>query len=137
MQKLIINTQKNKEVIDLTRIVNDLLMKNSFYSGTCVLFVSHSSCAITTGNLDPGTDEDYLSAINFMFPKFTYKHYHNPSHVGDHIMSSIIGQSIVIPVSSSSLVLGKDHKLMLIELNGPNERHINIIFIPEKEYGRL
>ena|SRR3989344_5949360 len=132
MQKLTITTKSKKEVIDLTRILNDLTSKNGFLNGILFLFASHTTCAITTADLDPGTDLDYIDAFSQMVPKLNYRHPHDPSHVPDHVMSSIIGTSLVIPVQSANMVLGQNQRVVLIEFYGPRERHLNLAFLPEK-----
>ena len=81
MQKLSINTSQKKQVIDLTRILNDFLMKNAFNEGVVFLFLTHTTCALTTADLDPGTDLDYLAAFEALIPKLEYKHQHHPSHI--------------------------------------------------------
>jgi len=131
VQKITIKTTKPKEILDITRVVNDLLIKNFYDKGVLMLFCTHTSCGITTANLDPGTDEDILAAYDAMIPKLNYNHPHDPSHVGDHIMSSIIGASLSIPVQSASMVLGSWQKVVLVELNGPKERRIAVTFLPE------
>lgn len=132
MQKITINTSKEKEIIDITNFVNDLIMKNGFNEGICFLNTTHTSCGITIGDLDPGTDQDYLDAFEHMVPDLEYRHGHDPGHVGDHIMSALVGGSLSLPVQSVSLELGKWQRLMLVELNGPKERHILVNFIPTR-----
>lgn len=132
MQKIIIRTAEKKQVLDITKIVNDLLVKNAFNEGLVHLFVNHTTCSLTTADLDPGTDKDYLDAIEEIFSKLDFRHPHDPSHVGDHIMSSIIGPSITLTVQSANLVLGQYQRLVIIELAGPRERRINISFMTEK-----
>ena len=134
MQKLTITTKQEKEIVDLTKILNDLLMKNGHFDGLLFLSVSHTTCSVTTADLDPGgTDKDYLDAITSIMPKLNYKHPHNPEHVPDHIASSIIGTSCFLQVQSGSIVLGQYQKVVLIELNGPGDRRLNISFLAEKE----
>ena len=89
----------------------------------------HTTCALTTADLDPGTDKDYLSAIEKIFPNCNWNHPHDPSHVGDHIMSSLIGPSIVLDVTNGKLALGTWQAVVLIELSGPRPRNISMTFI--------
>ena len=131
MLKFTITTTKNKEIVDITSIVNDLLIKNGYELGVCILFVTHTTCCLTTADLDPGTDQDYLDAFSAMFPKLNYRHPHDPAHVGDHIMSSMISPGLVIPVTSATMVLGSWQKVVLIEFSGPKERHISLTFLSE------
>ena len=133
MQKITINTKQQKEVVDITNIVNDLLRKNMQHKGMCVLNALHTTCALTTADLDPGTEEDVINAYVNMVPKLQYKHPHDPGHVGDHILSAMIGPSLAVPVEGSTLVTGHYQRVVLIEFNGPKERHITFNFIPDKD----
>src|SRR5689334_12526024 len=98
--QLIISTSKKKEIIDITDEINELLSKLQQENGLCVVFVKHTTACVTTADLDPGTDEDMLDAFEAMMPKLHYRHPHNPAHVTDHILSSIIGPSVIIPFSN-------------------------------------
>jgi secondary thiamine-phosphate synthase enzyme len=124
-----IKSQKNKEIVDITEKINEILKKQKIDSGLIFIFALHTTCAITTADLDPGTDLDYLDAINAMIPKLKYRHPHDPSHVGDHIMSSIIGPSLILPFENKNLILGTWQRVILVELDGPRERKIFIKII--------
>lgn len=65
-----------------------------------------------------------LDAFEELIPRLNYRHPHNPSHVPDHILSSIIGPSLVIPVRNEELDLGIWQRVILVELDGPRERTI-------------
>lgn len=129
MEKFVIDTKKPREVVDITGKVNTLLKKLRVKDGMCHLFILHTTCALTTADLDPGTDEDLLDAIDKMFPKGKYRHPHDPSHVGDHIMSTIIGQSLSLPVEHGEILLGTWQRIVVIELSGPRKRNLTLEFI--------
>ncbi|TSC87516.1 MAG: hypothetical protein G01um10147_494 [Microgenomates group bacterium Gr01-1014_7] len=124
MAKLSIKTSKKKEVIDITDLINQELEKQNFKNGVCHLFLTHTTAALTTADLDPGTDQDYLDAFEDLIPKLNYQHPHDPSHTPDHILSSLIGTSLTLPVENGKLVLGTWQRLVLIELDGPRERQV-------------
>lgn len=123
MKTIHIKTTKPKEVINITNLINENLEKES---GVCNVFVTHTTCCLTTADLDPGTDQDLLDAIEKMFPEGNYRHPHDPSHVGEHIMSSMIGPSITVPIENGKLKLGTWQEVVLIELSGPKDREIVI-----------
>lgn len=127
--QLIIQAGKKKEVIDITDTVNDLLEKKNISEGVCILFLKHTSAALTTADLDPGTDQDYLDAFDAIIPKLNYNHPHDPSHVGDHINSAMIGNSLTIPIVNGQLDLGVWQRVIVIEFNGPKERELNVTVI--------
>lgn len=123
---MLIKTQKKKQIMDITEEVEAELARQNFQDGLCHLFVMHTTCAITTADLDPGTDLDMLDAFAAMIPKLDYRHPHDPVHVGDHIISSIIGPSLSVPVEDGKLVLGDWQRVVLIEFNGPRAREIRM-----------
>ena len=124
MQRLIIKTAKKREVLDITDLVEDQLVEKDLKSGICNVFILHTTAALTTADLDPGTDLDMLDAFEAMIPKLRYRHPHNPAHVGDHILSALIGASVSLPFDKNKLLLGTWQRVVLIELDGPREREL-------------
>jgi secondary thiamine-phosphate synthase enzyme len=120
---LLIRTERSKEIVDITDLVNKKVQQNKS-ARLCLLFVKHTTACITTADLDPGTDLDMLDAFEKIIPKLKYRHPHNPNHVPDHILSSIIGQSVIIPINNGQLELGTWQRVVLIELDGPKDREI-------------
>jgi secondary thiamine-phosphate synthase enzyme len=124
-----INSKKKDEIIDITERINDLIREEGTTSGICTIFVRHTTCALTCADLDPGTDIDFISFIREITPELQYKHPHDPNHAPDHIISSIIGPSVSIPVEDGKLLLGTWQRVVLVELNGPRERRINVVIL--------
>lgn len=124
MHRLTIKTRKKREVRDITEQIEGLLDKKSGETGVCNLLVLHTTAALTTADLDPGTDLDMLDAFEAMMPKLRYRHPHDPEHVPDHILSALIGTSIALPFENGQLLLGTWQRVVLIELDGPREREI-------------
>lgn len=122
-----IPTIKKKNILDITNQVENLLDPQK--TGLCHVFTTHTTAAITTADLDPGTDLDMLDAFEEMIPKLNYRHPHNPKHVPDHIMSTIIGPGVLVPVHHGKLVLGSWQRIVLVELDGPRDRQIAVTFI--------
>lgn len=134
MTSLKIISEKRKQVIDITSVVEKETQKNGIREGLCTIFVKHTTASLTTADLDPGTDLDMLDAFEAMLPKLEYRHPHNPSHVVDHILSSLIGASITLPIENGALVLGDWQRIVLIESDGPRERELIVTFIHASEH---
>ena len=126
MQRIILKTAKKREVLDITDVVEDQLGNSGNESGVCHLLVLHTTAALTTADLDPGTDLDLLDAFEAMVPKLRYRHPHNPGHVADHILSALIGTSVALPFQNGKLLLGTWQRVVLIELDGPRERELAV-----------
>ncbi|MDP3971236.1 MAG: secondary thiamine-phosphate synthase enzyme YjbQ [bacterium] len=130
MKAILVHTTKKREIVDITDLINLELKADDFDIGLCNLFVLHTTSAITTADLDPGTDLDMLDAFEAFIPDLKYRHPHDPSHVADHILSTLIGTSLVVPVRNGELVLGDWQRVVLIELNGSRERKIILTYMP-------
>jgi secondary thiamine-phosphate synthase enzyme len=133
MHRLTIHTRQAKEVIDITGQVNALAARWAARTGVCHVFVAHTTAAITTADLDPGTDLDMLDAFTTMIPALDYRHPHNPAHVPDHILSTLIGPSVTLPVEGGRMVLGTWQRVVLFEFDGPRQRHVIVTFTSESE----
>jgi len=126
MKTITIRTRKKDEVVDITETVETHLQEMGNEEGVCTLFVSHTTCALTTADLDPGTDLDFLDALRHLLPHIAYRHPHDPSHTPDHILSSMIGSSLAIPYRNRRLLLGTWQRIVLVELDGPRQRTVHI-----------
>ena len=128
-KSLIIKTKNKKEVADITDEINEFLAAEKNKNGLVNLFLTHTTSALTISELDSGTDLDLLDALDRIIPKINYRHSHDLSHMGSHIVSSLVSPSLTLPFNENGLILGTWQRVVLIELDGPRERRIIISFI--------
>lgn len=126
MKTLTIATEAKDQIVDLTDDVSAFVQQAERADGVCVVFVAHTTCAVTTADLDPGTDRDLLDALRHLLPPLSYRHPHDPSHTPDHILSSVIGSSVSIPFAGRRLPLGTWQRIILVELDGPRQRTVQL-----------
>lgn len=131
MEKILVTTKDKREIVDITGDVEDLIRDLNLKDGLCNLFVTHTTSALTTADLDPGTDLDMLDAFHAIVPKLKYRHEHDPEHTPDHIMSAMIGPSLTIPVEYGLLQLGSYQRIVFVEFSGPRNRDVIFNFVPE------
>jgi secondary thiamine-phosphate synthase enzyme len=125
MQRMKVRTSKKREILDLTDDLQQIVDEShQGASSFCKLSVLHTTAALTTADLDPGTDLDMLDAFEHLIPRLKYRHPHDPAHVPDHILSALIGTSVAVPVDKGHLVLGTWQRVILVELDGPREREV-------------
>jgi secondary thiamine-phosphate synthase enzyme len=125
-----INTTAAKAVVDLTDRLAEMIRKAKLQEGLCTLFVTHTTAAVTTGEIGEGTEHDFLQVVEKMIPRIQFQHAHDPSHAWSHMASSILGPSLTVPVTGGKLVLGTWQSVMLVELDGPRERTVHVTLIP-------
>lgn len=116
-----IATKQKRQIVDITEHIESKLEGE----GLVHIFITHTTAAITTADLDPGgTDQDYLDALLAMTPDKNWNHPHDPSHFPDHLWASIIGPGLSVPFSAGKLRLGTWQRIILLELDGPRERQV-------------
>lgn len=122
MENIVVETSTDKDIVDIT----DLAQGNigSLKNGVIVLNVLHTTAALTTADLDPGTDQDLLDFLAAITPSIEWRHPHNPEHAPSHLLSSVIGASVSIVVRGGILQLGQWQRVVLVELDGPRQRNI-------------
>ncbi|HTK08003.1 MAG TPA: secondary thiamine-phosphate synthase enzyme YjbQ [Ktedonobacteraceae bacterium] len=129
MKSLTVSTRKKDQVLDITDRVEAFLREEQAESGACVVFSAHTTCAITTADLDPGTDLDLLDALRGVLPNIRYRHPHDPAHTPDHILASLIGPSITVPYVNGQLLLGVWQRIILVEFDGPRQRDVHLTLL--------
>ncbi|MBK9307928.1 MAG: YjbQ family protein [Nitrospira sp.] len=128
-----IKTSAGKEVIDLTDSLAEEIRKSNMHEGLCVLFVTHTTAPLTTGEIGEGTEQDFLQVVEKIIPRIRFQHAHNPAHAWSHMASSILGPSLTLPVLDGKLVRGTWQSVMLIELDGPRDRTVHVTLISNRD----
>lgn len=126
IETITVTTRREEEVVDITDAVERALRAWRAEEGVCIAFAAHTTCALTTADLDPGTDLDLLQAVRSMLPQQRYRHPHNPEHAPDHILSSVIGASVAVPYRGGRPLLGTWQRIILVELDGPRQRTVHL-----------
>jgi len=121
-----VKTTETRQVVDLTDQVNREIAKNQIQEGLCLLFIQHTTAALTVGEVGEGTEEDLMDVLEKMIPKMRFRHAHDPAHAPAHMIASILGPSLTLPISGGKLALGTWQSVLLVELDGPRERTIHI-----------
>ena len=122
-----IQTKEKREVIDITEQVQKAVGKQD--ASVVHVTVLHTTAAITSADLDPGTDLDFLDFLEAITPdppEGEWRHPHDPAHAPDHLLASLIGPSVSVPLSKGSLMLGTWQRVIFVELDGPRERNIHV-----------
>ncbi|HUS87293.1 MAG TPA: secondary thiamine-phosphate synthase enzyme YjbQ [Bacteroidales bacterium] len=87
--------------------------------GVVNIFLHHTSAALTINeNADPTVREDFESFINKLVPEkdHSYRHaFEGPDDMPAHLKSSLLSQSVTIPISNGRLKLGTWQGIYLCE----------------------
>lgn len=87
--------------------------------GMMQVFIQHTSASLTINeNADPTVRQDFESHFNKMVPENApyYRHtYEGPDDMPAHIKASVLGASVMIPISNGRLALGTWQGIYLCE----------------------
>jgi secondary thiamine-phosphate synthase enzyme len=126
-----VKTTGTRQVVDLTDQVNRQIAQSKIQEGLCLLFIQHTTAALAVGEVGEGTEEDLLDVLKEMIPKIRFRHAHDPSHAPAHMIASILGPSLTLPIAQGKLALGTWQSVLLIELDGPRERTVHVNFLKQ------
>ena len=120
------------ELIDITSKIQDMVMSAGVDQGLCMLYVPHTTAAITINeSADPSVKDDILMIINRVIPwEAEYRHLEGNSPA--HIKSTIVGASELIAIDNNRLVLGTWQGIFFCEFDGPRTRKVQVRIIKEK-----
>jgi len=130
-----IDTEGNCDILDITNLIKDGLDNSGIGNGTVTVFVPGSTAGVTTIEFESGAVNDLKEVFSRLVPENEF--YAHNSRWGDgnghsHIRASILGPSVSIPFSSSSLLLGTWQQVILVDFdNRPRKREIILQIIGE------
>lgn len=113
-----------RQVVDLTDAVNRKLGETESEDGVCFLFALHTTAALAVQEVGEGTEDDLLEVLDKLIPRIRFRHGHDPAHAPDHMISTIVGPDLALPVAGGRLALGTWQRVLFLELNGPRDRAV-------------
>lgn len=124
-----IKSNHRSEFIDITDEVQGALSESDIKSGVCVLYVPHTTAAVTINEgADPAVRRDMVEALTRLVPhEMNYAHREGNSDA--HIKASLLGASEHILIEDGELVLGTWQSIYFCEFDGPRHRRLAIKFI--------
>jgi secondary thiamine-phosphate synthase enzyme len=121
-----VKSQSRTQFIDITSHVNDKIRKAGIETGLCMLFIPHTTAAITINeSADPNVKKDIEMALDKIAPwDGGYRHMEGNSAA--HIKSTLVGASELVAVENSQIVLGTWQGIFFCEFDGPRTRKVHL-----------
>ncbi len=131
MKTITVKTHSQTEMLDITREIQSLLQAEKFQNGICMLYVPHTTAAITINeSADPSVRRDILMVLNQMVPwKADYRHMEGNSPA--HVKTALMGSSEFIAVESGRMILGTWQGIFYCEFDGPRTRKLHVKLMPD------
>ncbi len=130
-QELTVRTHNRIELVDITAQIQKFIRDRKVESGFLVLFVPHTTAAVTVNeNADPSVQRDLLAELNRLIP-LTGPYHHTEGNSAAHIKSTLIGPSQTLLIEGGQLALGTWQGIYFCEFDGPRTRKIRIKIVED------
>lgn len=120
-------------------ITSQLPELKNIKTGIAHIFIKHTSASLTINeNADPDVRLDMETHFNLMVPENATHYRHTiegPDDMTSHIKSSILGSSVLVPISDGALNLGTWQGIFLCEHRNRPQRRKLIVTIWGKGSG--
>ena len=131
--QLSISTRRRVEFVHITPDVQRAVRDSGVKSGTCVVYVPHTTAAVTINeNADPDVQRDITAQLERVVPHQGGYH-HTEGNADAHIKASMIGSSETLLVEDGAIVLGTWQGVFFCEFDGPRSRQVYIKVIADAE----
>ena len=120
IQKEIILKERSRGFHIITREIEDMFQElRGISKGIANIFIKHTSASLSVNeNADPDVRTDLETHFNLMVPENKNYYMHTaegPDDMTSHIKASILGSSLVIPVTDGKFNLGTWQGIYLCE----------------------
>ncbi len=133
--KFNIFTKGFTDIIDITPQVLKAVKESRVKDGICLVFVAHSTCAVTTIEYEEGAMKDLKRALEIVAPM--NENYEHCKKWGDcngyaHIRAALMKPCLTVPIENEKLILGQWQQIVLVDFdNRPREREIIVKVIKQ------
>ena len=118
-----VKTASRRQMLDITAHVDRALDELAADHGVCHVFVPHTTAAVVVNeNADPDVQRDLLAAWERLIPDIRFAHREGNSDA--HLLSTLLGASVTVPVQGGRLQLGTWQSVFFVELDGPRSRKV-------------
>ncbi|HIE04565.1 MAG TPA: YjbQ family protein [Candidatus Latescibacteria bacterium] len=124
MHTLHVSTRSRAELVDITAQVQDMVRSSEVSEGICLVYVPHTTAGVTINEgADPDVRRDILEQLERLVPK-DGRYHHLEGNADAHIKASLLGSSVLVPISDGRLSLGTWQAIFLAEFDGPRSRKV-------------
>lgn len=127
-----IQTAEQFQMLDITDEVQRLAADCRMVSGTCTLFLPHTTAGLMISeNRDPYLAANFRKAFRRLCgSESDYRSIEN--NFSAHLSASLVGVSATVPVENGRLALGAWQSIYLMEFDGDRRRKVRVKFMEDR-----
>lgn len=118
------------ELVDITDRVAGAIRDAGEAAAAWLVYVPHTTAGVTINEgADPAVARDLLMAWRRLVPDdLAYEH--REGNAPSHVLASLAGSSVTVPVDEGGPALGTWQAIFLCEFDGPRTRTVRVSPIP-------
>lgn len=124
MVEFLVPTKQRFELINIEQELNNQLALVRPGDGLAHIFVPHSTCGLVLNEDEPNLKKDFLRVFKFIEQLGPFGHDELDNNASAHLLASIFGQSLVLPIADGKIKKGAWQQIILAEFDGPRERKV-------------
>ena len=130
-----IRTPAKVSVVNVTADVARALAEDPIRSGLALLSVPHTTCGVCVNEDEAGLRKDIVRLGSHLLDPLAregpFEHDRIDDNARAHLAAVLLGHATSVPVADGALRLGTWQSLFLLELDGPRERRLEVMFVGE------
>ena len=122
------NTKKRREYINITREVEEALLKSGINDGMILVSAMHITAGVYVNDAEHGLIQDIDEWLEKLAPfDPNYRHHNTGEDNGDaHLKSLLVHHEVVIPVTEGKLDFGPWQQVYYAEFDGQRRKRLLI-----------
>jgi len=128
------NTKNRQEIINITREVEEAIVKSGVKEGLCLVNAMHITSSVFINDNEAGLHRDFIDWVEKLAPhgKNAYRHNLTGEDNADaHLKRTIMGREIVAAITKGKLDFGPWEQIFYGEFDGQRRKRILIKIIGE------
>ncbi|MBU1027074.1 MAG: secondary thiamine-phosphate synthase enzyme YjbQ [Candidatus Margulisbacteria bacterium] len=120
------NTKKQKEIVNITHQVQEIVSKSKVAEGMVLVSAMHITASIFVNDEEPGIKRDFLEWAERLAPfNPNYHHHQTGEDNGDaHLKSILFHHEVIIPITAGELDFGPWQQVFYGEFDGQRRKRI-------------
>ena len=126
-QYLTIQTEKEKEIVNVTDKVQEAIDRSGVQEGICLVNSMHITSSVFINDEESGLKQDFMKWLEELAPEGDYLHHHTGETNADaHLKRTIMGREVVVAITNGRLDFGPWEQIFYGEFDGRRPKRVLI-----------
>ncbi|MBT7902621.1 YjbQ family protein [Candidatus Woesearchaeota archaeon] len=132
-KKLVINTQKRVDFVNITHEVELAVKESGVMDGLVLVNPMHITASVYINDAESGLIQDYKEWLEELVPKNKNYHHHQTGEDNGwaHLMRTIMGREVTVAITNGKLDFGTWEQIYYAEFDGQRDKRIMIKILGE------